>query len=246
MEIQGILQQGLEAYGLAGRTRPGAVHSLDAYCRLLLEKNREMNLTAITDPVDAANLHMLDCAALLGCADFDGEKTLIDVGTGAGFPGVVLKILAPSLRLTLLDSLNKRLDWLGELCGALGLDGVSTLHARALGAGHDPILREQFDYATARAVASLDVLCELCLPFVTPGGAFLAMKGRDCGGELQNAAPAIRELGGELERCWDYAIPGTDVIHRVVVIRKTAPTPGRYPRRWAKIQKNSLSSHNRS
>ena len=90
MEIQGILQQGLEAYGLAGRTRPGAVHSLDAYCRLLLEKNREMNLTAITDPVEAANLHMLDCAALLGCADFDGEKTLIDVGTGAGFPGVVL------------------------------------------------------------------------------------------------------------------------------------------------------------
>ena len=183
MEIQGILQQGLEAYGLAGRTRPGAVHSLDAYCRLLLEKNREMNLTAITDPVEAANLHMLDCAALLCCADFDGEKTLIDVGTGAGFPGVVLKILAPSLRLTLLDSLNKRLDWLGGLCGALGLDGVSTLHARAEEAGHNPILREQFDYATARAVASLDVLCELCLPFVTPGGAFLAMKGRDCGGE---------------------------------------------------------------
>lgn len=158
----------------------------------------------------------------------------------------MLKILAPSLRLTLLDSLNKRLDWLGGLCGALGLDGVSTLHARAEEAGHNPILREQFDYATARAVASLDVLCELCLPFVTPGGTFLAMKGRDCGGELQNAAPAIRELGGELERCWDYAIPGTDVIHRVVVIRKTAPTPGRYPRRWAKIQKNSLSSHNRS
>ena len=232
----GIISRGLEAYGLDGRT---AAQDLARYCQALLDKNREMNLTAITDPVDAANLHMLDCAALLNCAQLS-EKTLIDVGTGAGFPGMVLKILAPSLKLTLLDSLNKRLDWLAQLSGELGVQGVRTVHARAEEAGRDPALREQFDFAAARAVAGLPLLCELCLPFVKVGGRFLAMKGVGSGQEIEDARHAIQLLGGQVERCFDYDIPGTDVSHRVVVVEKISQTPPEYPRRWAKMQKTPL------
>lgn len=243
--VPDILRRGLEQYGLTGRVSPRAVQKLNTYGQMLLKKNRELNLTAITDPVDVANLHMLDCAALLNCADLEGAKSLIDVGTGAGFPGMVLKILLPSLDVTLLDSLNKRLDWLAEVCNQLELDSVDTVHQRAEEAGHDPAFRERFDFAAARAVADLGILCELCLPFVKVGGKFLAMKAVNSGQEVDGAAPAIRELGGELERCWDYQIPETGVIHRVVVVKKTAPTPPRYPRRWAKIQKAPLSGHNK-
>ena len=244
MDIQEILRRGLEQYGPAGRVSPQAVERLDEYARLLLDKNREMNLTAITDPMDAANLHMLDCAALLNCADLDG-KSLIDVGTGAGFPGMVLKILLPSLDVTLMDSLNKRLDWLAEVCTALGLDSINTVHARAEEAGLNPAFRERFDFAAARAVADFAVLCELCLPFVKVGGKFLAMKSVGSEAEIEAADGALQELGGELETCFDYQIPETEVIHRVVVVKKTAPTPPRYPRRWAKIQKSPLSRRNR-
>lgn len=235
-----LIQSGLAELGLSGQVPEAAPAQLERFGRLLVEKNRVMNLTAITEPGDVATLHMLDCAALLGCADFAG-KALIDVGTGAGFPGVPLKILVPSLQVTLLDSLNKRVDWLGEACEALSLDGVCAVHARAEEAGRDPEFRERYDFAAARAVADLRVLCELCLPFVREGGYFLAMKGTDCGGELDKARPAIRALGGEAERCADYRIPHTDVSHRVILIKKIAPTPSQYPRRWAKIQKSPLS-----
>ena len=244
MDIQKILRQGLAEYDLTGRVDEQAARNLNIYCQLLLDKNREMNLTAITDPADVANLHMLDCAALLNCAELEG-KSLIDVGTGAGFPGMVLKMLTPSMEVTLLDSLNKRLDWLAEVCAALKLDGVNTVHQRAEEAGQDPSFRERFDFATARAVADLSILCELCLPFVKVGGKFLAMKGVGSGQEIEASEAAVRELGGALEQCFDYQIPKTDVIHRVVVVKKTAPTPPRYPRRWAKIQKGPLSGHNR-
>ena len=238
-DIQAVshtLRQGLEAFGLAD---PGAVQTLTRYCQALLDKNREMNLTAITDPVDAANLHMLDCAALLNCAQLSGQ-TLIDVGTGAGFPGMVLKILVPSLELTLLDSLNKRLDWLGEVCDTLDIQGVRRLHGRAEEAGRDPELRERFAFATARAVADLRLLCELCLPFLPVGGRLLAMKGVSSHQEVEGALPAIQTLGGRLERCFDYTIPNTQVVHRVVVVEKISSTPPQFPRRWSKIQKSPL------
>ena len=238
-DIQAVshtLRQGLEAFGLAD---PGAVQTLTRYCQALLDKNREMNLTAITDPVDAANLHMLDCAALLNCAQLSGQ-TLIDVGTGAGFPGMVLKILVPSLELTLLDSLNKRLDWLGEVCGALDIQGVRRLHGRAEEAGRDPELRERFAFATARAVADLRLLCELCLPFLQVRGRLLAMKGVSSLQEVEGALPAIQTLGGRLERCFDYTIPNTQVVHRVVIVEKISSTPPQFPRRWSKIQKSPL------
>lgn len=237
--VSDILRRGLEEYGLTERADPYAVQNMNGYCQMLLDKNREMNLTAITDPVDAANLHMLDCAALLNCADFE-HKSLIDVGTGAGFPGMVLKMLLPSLDVTLLDSLNKRLDWLAEVAGVLELTAIHTVHARAEEAGLDPALREQFDFATARAVADLRVLSELCLPFVKVGGRFLAMKSTGSDEEIEGARAAIQTLGGRVERSFDYTIPGTDIIHRVVVVEKTAPTPANYPRRWARIQKAPL------
>lgn len=212
---------------------------LARYGELLVEKNKIMNLTAITDPHDVATLHMLDCAALLNCGGFTG-KTLIDVGTGAGFPGLPLKILVPSLEVTLLDSLNKRVDWLNETIGALGLEGIQAVHGRAEEAGRELELRERFDFVTARAVADLRLLCELCLPFVKVGGRFLAMKGTDCTQELEAALPAIQILGGRVEECFDYRIPHTNVTHRVILIEKSAPTPEKYPRRWTKIQKSPL------
>jgi len=237
--ITDILRQGFEAYGLTERIDPYAVQNLDLYCQCLLEKNQVMNLTAIREPEGVARLHMLDCAALLNCCDFGG-RSLIDVGTGAGFPGMVLKMLAPSLDVTLLDSLNKRLDWLEETCGFLSLQGIRTVHARAEEQGLVPGFRDSFDFATARAVADLRTLCELCLPFVKVGGRFLAMKTVDSDGELSAAMGAVRLLGGRVLPPYDYDIPGAGVRHRVVVIEKVAPTPKGYPRRWARIQKAPL------
>jgi len=234
--MEALIASGLDALGLA--VPPDGAEKLARYGRALMEKNQVMNLTAITDPHGVATLHMLDCAPLLRCAPLEG-KTLIDVGTGAGFPGMVLRVLVPSLRLTLLDSLQKRLDWLDEVARELELDGVTTLHGRAEEAGLNPALRERFDVATARAVAELPLLCELCLPLVKVGGRFLAMKSTD-DGELERAARAMETLGGRLAGCHDYTIPHTDVTHRVVVVEKVSPTPAGYPRRWAKMQKAPL------
>ena len=233
--MEALIKQGLTQLGLAAEKAP----LLARYGQLLLEKNQVMNLTAITEPDQVARLHMLDCAALLGYADLKG-KTLIDVGTGAGFPGMVLKIMEPSLELTLLDSLEKRLNWLAEVCSDLGLTGVRFVHARAEERGLDPAFREQFDFATARAVASMNILSEICLPYVKVGGQFLAMKSVDSGEEVNQSAAAVSKLGGRLEKRFDYTIPGTDVCHRVIPVSKLSPTPSTYPRRWAKIQKSPL------
>ena len=237
--MEALIRTGLAQLGQAGRVPEDAPALLARYGALLLEKNRVMNLTAITQPQDVATLHMLDCAALLDCARFEG-RTLIDVGTGAGFPGLPLKILAPTLEVTLLDSLSKRVDWLSQTIGALGLEGIRAVHGRAEEAGRDPAFRERFDFAAARAVADLRLLCELCLPFLKVGGRFLAMKGTDCGDEVDKALPAIQVLGGRLEGRIDRLIPHTDVTHRVVLVEKISPTPEKYPRRWAKMQKAPL------
>ena len=196
-----------------------------------------MNLTAITDPEEVARLHFLDSAALLTLTDFR-EKTVVDVGTGAGFPGLPLRILEPSIRLTLLDAQNKRINFLQEVCQDLSLTGVSCVHGRAeaFAAEH----RETFDLAVSRAVAALPVLAELCLPLVKVGGSFLAMKSVDCTSELEAAGRALSLLGGRLEKPLDYRIPGTDVRHRLVIVKKIGETPKKYPRMFAKIKKNPL------
>ena len=234
-----LIASGLDRLGLAPSVPGNSGELLERYGKMLIEQNKVMNLTAITEPRDVATLHMLDCAPLLDCARLQG-KTLIDVGTGAGFPGMVLKILVPSLEVTLFDSLQKRLNWLDSVAEELGLSGVTTLHGRAEEAGMDPALRERFDFASARAVADLRLLAEMCLPFVKVGGRFLAMKSVDSGGELESAKGAIEKLGGKITGCHDYTVPHTDVTHRVVVIDKVAPTPSGYPRRWARMQKNPL------
>lgn len=234
-----MISSGLESLGLNGSVPAAAGEQLAQYGRLLIEQNKVMNLTAITEPRHVATLHMLDCAPLLDCGRFQ-DKTLIDVGTGAGFPGMVLKILCPTLCVTLLDGLQKRLDWLEAVAKSLDVTGLTTIHGRAEEFGLDRAYREQFDFATARAVADLRVLCEMCLPFVKVGGRFLAMKSVDCGQELALSQAAMEKLGGEVAGCYDYTIPHTDVTHRVVVIDKVSPTPDRYPRRWAKMQKSPL------
>ena len=237
--MKDIIAAGLDQMGLTGQVPPEAPGQLAEYGRLLLEQNQVMNLTAIIQPEKVAQLHMLDCAALLPCADFRG-KTLIDVGTGAGFPGLPLKILVPSLEVTLLDSLGKRVSWLEQVCRGLDLSGIQTVHARAEEQAQVKGFRDGFDFAAARAVAQLRVLCELCLPYVKPGGLFLAMKSVDCGQEMDEAAHCIKLLGGRLETPVDYTIPGTDVRHRIIPIRKVAPTLKGYPRRWSRIQKEPL------
>ena len=227
------LQQGLQTYGL----NADKANQLLSFAEMLLEKNQVMNLTAITDPTDVMQLHLLDCAAVLTMADLKG-KTVIDVGTGAGFPGMPLQILQPHARLTLLDSLGKRINFLQEVCDALGLEKTTCVHARAEEFAREH--RQSFDYATSRAVAALNVLCELALPLVKVGGAFLAMKSVDSDEELRQAKSAIAQLGGTVESVQDYTIPGTEVQHRLIVIRKVKPTPTTFPRPFAKIKKSPL------
>ena len=231
--IREVLQEGLPALGM-GEDR---IPQLIEFSRLLLEKNQVMNLTAITEPREVATLHLLDSLALAAHEELAGKK-IIDVGTGAGFPGMPLAIVRPDAAVTLLDSLGKRVKFLEECRDALGLRNVTCVHARAeeLAAGR----RESFDIAVSRAVAALPVLCELCLPLVRAGGQFLAMKSSHTGEEIASAEKAIALLGGRIGAVRDYTIPGSDVVHRVVVIDKVSPTPKKYPRRFAQIKKQPL------
>lgn len=214
----------------------GAAELLCAYGQHLLEANRITNLTAIREPESAARLHFLDSAALLTLEDFSG-KSVIDVGSGAGFPGVVLRMLCPDISLTTVDSVRKKVDFVENTCRALGLNDVTCLWGRV---EELPALREQFDICVSRAVAELDVLAELCLPLVRPGGKFLAMKGPSCEEEADAAAFAVRTLGGHIRRIERYTIPGTDVTHACVIIEKQRQTPPQYPRRFSQIRKNPL------
>jgi len=215
------------------------LEQFDIYRRILLEWNENMNLTAITGPLEITVKHFLDSLTLLKAYDIPPSAALIDIGTGAGFPGIPLKIARPDIKLTLLDSREKRLVFLRELSGALGQDDNSFYHARAEDAAHLPELRERFDVAAARAVAALPVLCEYCLPFVGVGGVFIAMKGPDCAGEIKAAQSTMALLGGALETVREETL--TDAGERVIILlRKTSQTPTKYPRISAKISKTPL------
>ena len=200
----------------------------------MVRQNEVMNLTAITEPTQVAKLHLLDSLTVLCCADLKG-KSLIDVGCGAGFPGVPLAIACPEAKVTLLDSLGKRMKWLEQVLPTLGVD-AQCITARAEEAVAQR--RERYDFATSRAVARLNILLELTAPYVKVGGAVLAMKGTAAEEELEQCGNAIAKLGLKLAKIHRFPIDGT--AHAVIVLRKVKPTPAQYPRRYAKIKQNPL------
>ena len=226
------LEAGLEPLGLALTGQQ--IRTLCGFGEAVVKQNEVMNLTAITEPEAVARLHLLDSLTIAATVDLTG-KTLIDVGCGAGFPGVPTAIACPDARVTLLDSLGKRVNWLESILPQLGIEAKCvTARAEEAVAG----CRESYDYATSRAVARLNILLELTAPYVKVGGAVLAMKGAAAKEELAEAAGAIKKLGLKLEAVKEYPIDGTS--HAVIVLRKVAPTPKAYPRRFAKIKQSPL------
>lgn len=216
-----------------------AVEKLNGYYELLVEWNQKMNLTALTEPYDVALKHFCDSILLLKFADIKEGSSLIDVGTGAGFPSVPIKIVRPDIRLCLLDSLNKRLVFLSEVVNELSLTDVKIVHSRAEDGARKPELREKFDYATSRAVAQLNTLSEYCLPYVKKGGAFLSMKGKYSEEEIANSKIAIKLLGGKIEKVDTYNL--IDSSERTIInVRKIDKTDKLYPRTSAKIKSKPL------
>ncbi|HWR39207.1 MAG TPA: 16S rRNA (guanine(527)-N(7))-methyltransferase RsmG [Patescibacteria group bacterium] len=210
------------------------------YYELLIQWNEKMNLTAITQPQEVALKHMVDSLTAYDAAVFADIPAVIDVGTGAGFPGVPLKIFLPELSLTLMDSLNKRLLFLQEVVDQLELSGVRIVHARAEDAGRDRQHRGKYGVALSRAVARLNVLCELCLPLLQNGGYFVAMKGAQYREELQEADRALTLLGGKVEKVVPVELPGLEDKRAVIYVRKVRSTPADYPRRAGLPEKKPL------
>ncbi len=221
------------------------IRAFSKYARLLKEWNEKMNLTNITDDKGIALRHFVDSLTLVSFLEAEQKKSkrkslsLIDVGTGAGFPGIPLKVALPWLQVTLLDSLRKRVGFLDAVCTELELSGIGTVHSRAEDAGRSKQFREKFDVATARAVAPLPILCEYCLPFVKVGGIFLAMKG-NADREAEESTKAIVTLGGTIEDLRHFTLPGTDMNRSIIVIRKVRATPAKYPRQAGKPEKEPI------
>ena len=212
--------------------------AFDRYAALLVEWNAKMNLTAITEPQEIVIKHFVDSLSLLSLCPIPQGARLVDVGTGAGFPSVPLKIARPDLHLTLLDSLNKRITFLQELSQSLGQDN-ECIHARAEEVGRSPVYREKYDMAVSRAVARLYELSEYCLPFVRAGGIFAAYKGNDCDKECAEAGRAVHLLGGELKAVKRLGLPDGSG-RAIVLIKKRSQTSTKYPRPHSKIAKNPL------
>jgi len=231
-----IMSQGAKELNI--ELPPETEAAFRAYYDFLEYSGQNVNLTTITGVEEVARLHFMDSLSLLTMVELK-DKRVIDIGSGAGFPGVPLKLAEPTLDLTLLDATGKRIAFLQELCAKLVIS-VSCIKARAEEAAHTPDMRELYDVAVSRAVARLNVLSELCLPFVRVGGLLIAMKALDSEDEVTEAKNAIVALGGEIAEFIDYRIPMTDVTHRAVLIHKIERTPDKYPRRFARIQKEPL------
>lgn len=214
------------------------VEQFNKYYELLVETNKVMNLTALTSPEDVAVKHMID--SLLAYDKSFAGKVLVDVGTGAGFPGVPLKIYCPELKVVLVDSLGKRLKFLDKVIADLDLQNISTMHLRAEDAGHNKELREKFDIVTARAVARLSVLAEYCLPLVKKNGIFIALKGSKYAEEIADGEKAVQILGGKIISAEQVKLPGLDDGRAIVKIQKVKPTPGQYPRKAGLPDKQPL------
>ena len=232
--MKNTLTEGLRAMSVSADDT--MIEQLSGYGRELLRVNQTTNLTAIREEIPAAQLHFLDSAQLLQYADFAG-KSIIDVGSGAGFPGVPLAVLCPTASVTVIDSVGKKMDFVKQACAAQRIENVRAVWGRA---EEQKAFREKFDFAVSRAVADLAVLAELCLPLVKVGGTFFAMKRVDCDEELSRANGAVRMLGGRVKEVLRYTIPGTETEHAVIRIEKETATLPQYPRRYAVIVKRPL------
>lgn len=235
--IKNLLQNYIKDYKIT--LTENQYEQFQKYFELLAEWNEKMNLTAITDESGVALKHFADSLSLLNFVDIPQNSTLADVGTGAGFPGVVLKIARPDIKLTLIDSLNKRLVFLNEVCSQLGID-AELIHSRAEDGARDEKLRESFDFAVSRAVARMNVLSEYCLPYVKVGGAFCAMKGAQANEEFKESLNAINTLGGKLEKKYFFELPENGGERAIAVVRKVKNTPQKYPRQSGKIKEKAL------
>jgi len=232
------LINGFNAMGIPCKDKQ--IKQLEIYAERLVEWNEKINLTGITDFKEIAVKHFLDSASAICTGKIKGK--VIDVGTGAGFPGLVLKIMKPEIELTLLDSLKKRLVFLEAVIDELGLGNVKLVHSRAEDGAHKPEYRERFDTAVSRAVASMPLLCELCLPYVMQGGSFIALKGPAADEELKDAKKAISILGGSNATVKDALVPESELNHKIIIVKKARQTPIRFPRKPALISKNPIES----
>ncbi len=229
-----ILISGLSALGIEPEEEQ--LRRFADYSALLKEWNQKMNLTAVCDDDGISVKHFLDSVLPLASVELPQNATVLDLGTGAGFPGLPVKILRPDLQLTLMDALQKRIRFLQEVCDKLEFADVALVHGRAEECGKQAAYREQFDCVLSRAVANMTVLCEYCLPFVKTGGFFLALKSENAEEEIAAAKPMIGSLGGAVEEVYTVPLPESDILRKLVLVRKTSPTPKQFPRKANKIR----------
>lgn len=216
------------------------VNQFNIYYNMLIEKNKVMNLTAITEFDDVLRKHFVDSLCIIKAIDISKEMNLLDLGTGAGFPGIPLKIAFPNIKITLMDSLNKRLNFLNDVISELKLKNIETVHGRAEEMGNNSLYRENFDLCVSRAVAKLYSLSEYCMPFVRVGGSFIAYKSDDISLELENSQNAISVLGGKFKDKVSFVLPDSDIQRTLVIINKVKATPKKYPRQAGKPSKEPL------
>ena len=231
-----ILKEKAEKYGILLDEK--ALERFDLYAKLLVEWNEKINLTAITEPEEIAIKHFLDCLTVFSKVDIKENAKIIDVGTGAGFPGIVMLIARPDLHMTLMDSLNKRLNVIRDILDKLGLE-AEVVHSRAEDGGQNKQYREKYDFSTARAVSNLRDLSEYCIPFVRKGGSFIAMKAAKADEEILQAEKAIKLLGGKIEEKHTFELEGCGE-RNIIIIKKLSPTPAKFPRPSAKMVKNPI------
>lgn len=233
-----VFDSGLKQLGITLTEKQ--INQFLKYYEMLIEKNKVMNLTTITEFEDVVTKHFLDSISICKYFDFNKVNSLIDVGTGAGFPGIPLKIVCPELSVTLLDSLNKRIKFLSEVCDELQLNKIEAIHGRAEDLGNNESYREKYDVCVSRAVANLSTLAEYCLPFVKTGGFFVSYKSKDIGEELKNSKHAVFLLSAKIQRVENFLIPCTDIERSFIFVEKTGKISKKYPRRAGLPSKEPL------
>ena len=238
MSNRELLREGLEKFGIT--TTDKILNDFSIYREILVEWNQKMNLTGIEDERQVYIKHFLDSISCVTNGYIKDGISIIDVGTGAGFPGMPLRICLNNIKLTLLDSLNKRINFLQEVSNNLGIDDIKFIHGRAEDFGKDLEYREQYDVATARAVAGLPVLMEFCVPFIKVGGYFVCLKGPNANLELEESKAAMEALGIEFIEKIDIELPDSDLKHNILVFKKVKNTPEKYPRKAGKPAKSPI------